>query len=275
MTDRPRRSVLYLPASNARALDKARGLDCDAVILDLEDAVAPESKVAARASAVEAVTAGGFGRRELIVRINPLNSEWGRDDLTAVAAARPDAILIPKVDGADDVAACRDIVGPDIALWAMIETARATFRLEQIACAGVAAMVIGTNDLAAEIGYRLEPDRQPVWSLLAQAVTAARIGGAAVLDGVFNALDDPVGLRRECEQAVRFGFDGKTVIHPNQIALCNAAFTPDAETIAHARRVVAAFADPSATHTGVVRVDGRMVERLHLIQAQRLLARLA
>ena len=268
------RSVLYVPASNARAIEKARTLACDAVILDLEDAVAPAAKHAARQAAVAAVTAGGFRAGSVAVRVNALATEWGATDLAALAAARPAAIVLPKVDGSADVAAARACLGvtpPPV--WAMIETARAMLRLEDIAGAeGLGALVMGTNDLAREMGARLRPDRTSFVGLLSLTVVAARAFGLAVLDGVYNDIGDADGFARQCQQAMDLGFDGKTLIHPGQIAPCNAAFTPDADDVATARRVVDAFDRPENHAKGAIALDGCMVERLHLEQAYKTLA---
>jgi citrate lyase subunit beta / citryl-CoA lyase len=274
-TIRPRRSALYMPASNAKAIEKARTLDCDVVILDLEDAVAPEMKADARAAAVAAVAEGGFGRRELVIRTNGLDTPWGADDLAAAAAARPDAILVPKVNDGADVAAYANAIGA-VPLWLMIETARSIFRLDEIgaalAQAGGGAFVLGTNDLAKEMGARPGVLRAPFQGMLGLSVAAARAHGLTILDGVFNAIDDDAGLAEQCAQGQEFGFDGKTLIHPKQIGPCNAAFTPDAAAVAWARTIVAAFADPQNAAKGAIRVDGKMVERLHLAQAERDLA---
>lgn len=269
---RPRRSALYLPASNPRALAKARTLACDVVILDLEDAVAPEAKPAAREAAVAAVREGGFGARELAVRVNALATDWGEEDCAALRAAAPDAVLVPKPDGGAAIAAYRERLG-EVPLWAMVETARAVLRLDDLAAApGLAALVVGTNDLAKELGARPGNDRLPFLGFLAQTVAAARAHGLAVLDGVYNAIDDAAGLDAECAQAVRFGFDGKTLIHPAQIATCNRAFSPTAEEVAWAEEVERAFAAPEAMGKGAIRLNGTMVERLHLDQARRTLA---
>lgn len=274
MTTRQRRSALYLPASNLRAIDKARTLPVDVVILDLEDAVAPDMKVAARDQAVAAVAAGGFGARELVVRVNGLDTEWGGDDLRALAAVRPDAILVPKVDAAAAMARYAAALGDsDTKLWAMIETTLSVFRLEEIAATGrsgpLATLVMGTNDLAKEMGAQPDLMRTPFLGLLGFAVAAARAHGLAILDGVFNDIDDSAGLETQLRQAVTFGFDGKTLIHPGQVAACNAAFTPDAVAVTAAERVVAAFDAPENAGKGAIRLDGRMVERLHLDQAHR------
>ena len=273
MTDalRPRRSALYMPASNPRAIAKARSLDCDVVILDLEDAVAPEAKASARDAAVAAAREGGFGPRELVVRVNALSTPWGADDCAALAEARPAAVLVPKVDDAAAVAAYAERLD-GVPVWAMVETAASVLRLDDLAAAlGLAVLVMGTNDLAKEMRATPGPDRLPLLGFLAQTVAAARAHGLGVLDGVNNLLDDAEGLAAECAQGARFGFDGKTLIHPAQIDACNAAFSPDATEIARAEAIVAAFADPAAAERGAIRVDGAMVERLHLDQARRTL----
>jgi len=275
---RRRRSALYVPASNERAIDKARSLPCDVVILDLEDAVAPDAKSQARAQAVAAVRAGGFGAREVVVRVNALGTPWGADDLDAVVAAAPSAILVPKVTHREDLRPYEQHLAGrgEIALWAMIETAASIFRVDEIAAAAadgpLTALVVGTNDLANEAGFRPGTDRQPLLGALGLIVLAARAHGLAVLDGVFNALDDREGLATQCAQGIAFGFDGKTLIHPGQIDPCNDAFTPDAAAIDAARHIVAAFAAPENASQGALRVDGQMVERLHLVQALRTLA---
>lgn len=276
------RSALYVPASNERAVEKSRSLPCDVVILDLEDAVAPEQKPEARELAVAVLRAGGFGPRELVVRVNGLDTPWGAADLAALQAAAPAAasltILVPKISTAADL---RDYEAAldgqaHVALWAMIETARSIFRLDEIAgCAAqgrLRGLVVGTNDLSKETGFQGGVDRLPLQGALGLIVLAARAHGLAVLDGVFNAIDDTEGFARQCAQGREFGFDGKTLIHPNQIAACNAAFTPDAAAVAAARRIVEAFALPENAGRGALRVDGQMVERLHLAQAQRTLA---
>ena len=279
---RPRRSALYLPASNPRAIAKARTLACDAVILDLEDAVAPEAKAQARLAAVEAAQAGGWGGRELVVRVNALSTPWGADDLAAVAGGGFAAVLIPKLEGPGDLdayARALDSCGASAVppLWAMVETAAALFALEPLAARArdlpLAALVVGTNDLALETGWRLTPARAPFAPALAMTVAAAHRHGLAAVDGVFNGLDDLEGLAAECAQGAAFGFDGKTLIHPAQIDAAHAAFSPSEHEVEHARAVVAAFADPAAQGRGAVRVGGAMAERLHLEAARRLLAR--
>lgn len=271
----PRRSALYMPASNARAIDKARSLACDVVILDLEDAVAPDAKDEARANAVAAVQAGGFGPRELVVRVNGLDTPWGEADLAAVADVRPDAVLIPKVSTPADLAEVRRRLAKPLPLWAMIETFAAIFRLEALgaesANEGVAAWVMGSNDLAKEMRCALTVDRAPLMTALTLALMAGRAHGLAVLDGVFNDIADAGGLAAQCAQGAAMGFDGKTLIHPSQVEPANTAFAPDAAAVEWARTVVAAFAQPEAAGKGVLKVEGRMVERLHFDQARRLL----
>lgn len=273
---RPRRSALYLPASNARAIEKARALDCDVVILDLEDAVAPDAKVAARDNAVAAVRNGGFGRRELVVRVNGLDTAWGPDDLAVCGAIGADAVLAPKVSSAADVSAYDAGLAGGTALWAMIETCEAVLGIAAIAAAAegsrLAAFVAGTNDLAKQLRARQTPDRAIFVPALFGMVAAARANGLAVLDGVYNALDNDAGLEQQCRQGADFGFDGKTLIHPRQVAIANAAFGPSADQVDWAHKVVAAFADPAAAGCGVLRLEGQMVERLHLAEAQQLLA---
>ncbi|CAN5375569.1 CoA ester lyase [soil metagenome] len=276
---RPRRSVLYMPASNLKAIAKARSLPCDAIILDLEDVVAPEQKDMAREQAVAAVAEGGFGARELIIRVNGLDTPWGEADLKAAAAASPDAILVPKVSDAGEVARYDGRIAhaaPTTALWAMVETARSLFHLDGLAGAAktsrLACLVMGTNDLAKEIGWRLAPGRAAFAAALSLSVAAARANGLVILDGVYNALEDDEGLTAECAQGVEFGFDGKTLIHPRQIDPCNAAFSPSEAEVAYARAVVEAFDLPENAGKGAVRVEGRMAERLHLSQALKVLA---
>lgn len=278
------RSVLYMPASNARAMAKARGLDCDAVALDLEDAVAPEAKADARAALVAQAQAGGFGHRRLIARINALSTPWGHDDLAALAAAPLDALLAPKVDSADDIAALSQAMdaagyGPGVALWVMIETPRAFLAIERIAAMAattrLAGFVLGLNDLAKDTGMVQAPGRAIFLPVLVQAVLAARANGLILLDGVCNAIDDPARIEAECVQARALGFDGKTLIHPAQIAPANAVFAPDAAALAEAEAIVAAFADPAHAGKGALKVGGRMVELLHRDMAARLIAKAA
>lgn len=278
---RPRRSVLYMPASNASAIAKARTLACDAVILDLEDGVAPDgdAKASARAAAVEAVRAGGFGQREVIIRVNGLSTPWGEADLEAAAAAAPDAILIPKISDGAELARydARISRAPDhTRLWAMLETCRALFRLDDIAGAAatsrLACLVVGSNDLAKELGATLGVGREPILGALGLCVAAARAHGVAIIDGVYNDLEDDEGFETQCRQGRDFGFDGKTLLHPRQLEACNRIFSPSPEALARARAVVEAFAAPENLGQGAIRVGGQMTERLHLLQAQRLLA---
>lgn len=272
---RPRRSALYMPAGNPRAIEKARGLACDVVILDMEDSVAPDAKPAARDLAVAAVAEGGFGRRELVVRVNGLDTPWGEADLAAVAAGavRPDAVLAPKVSTPGDVAAYAGRLPEGVALWIMVETCASLFALDALAAAGgpLAALVIGSNDLVKEMRCRVDAERRPLQAALSLTVAAGRARGLTVLDGVWNDIADLEGLERQCRQGVEFGFDGKTLIHPDQIAAANRAFAPEPEEVAWARTVAAAFDSPENRGKGVLRVEGRMVERLHLDQALRLL----
>ena len=272
--NRPRRSALYMPAANARAIEKARELPCDVVILDLEDAVAPDAKDVAREQAVEAVRAGGFGRREVVIRVNGLDTPWGLEDLAAAINARPDAILVPKVSSAHDVRAYGAAEAGGVPLWAMVETCASLFALSEIAGAGagLAALVIGTNDLAKEMRCRLTVERAALAGPLSLAVAGARAHGLVILDGVFNGIDDDAGLARQCDQGAEFGFDGKTLIHPRQIEAANRAFTPAEDEVEWSRTIVAAFDSPENAAKGVIRVEGRMVERLHLAEARRLIA---
>jgi citrate lyase subunit beta/citryl-CoA lyase len=271
-----RRSALYVPGSNTRALEKARTLPCDVLIIDLEDAVAPEAKRAAREQAVAAVASGGFAAAEVVIRINGLDTEWGRADLAAACVAKPSAILLPKVESPATLReATALLAGSDgIELWAMIETPRAMLRLDAIAASGapLRCLIAGTNDLIKETGIEVGIERRALQPGLFHLVMAARAHGLAVLDGVYNDIDDLDGFTLQCRQAREFGFDGKTLIHPTQIEPCHAAFMPDAASIEAARRIIAAFADPTNAGMGALRVDGRMVERLHLVQAQRTLA---
>jgi citrate lyase subunit beta / citryl-CoA lyase len=283
MTIRPRRSVLYMPASNARAIEKARTLPADAVILDLEDSVAPEGKAAARQQMFEAVTTGSFGAREVIVRINGLDTEWWLDDLNAVAKAKPDAVLVPKVSSPnhlEDVGERLVDISADqkIRVWAMMETPLAMLNARDIAAAAndvetrLTAFVMGTNDLAKDTRAKITPGRAPMLPWLMSCVAAARAFGLDILDGVYNDLGNAEGFARECGEARDMGFDGKTLIHPSQIGPCNAAFSPSAEDVAQAKKIIAAFDLPENEHKGVVQLDGRMVERLHADMARRTIA---
>ena len=282
MTVRPRRSVLYMPGSNARAMEKARELPADAVILDLEDAVAPDAKAKARELIGKALKDGGFGRREVVVRVNGLDTAWWADDL-AIAAAGPDAMLVPKVSTpaqfrqvAERLAAVG--VAPQLRVWAMMETPLAMLNVRDIAAAALdpaarlAAFVMGTNDLAKDTRARIVPGRAPMLPWLMTCVAAARAFGLDILDGVYNDLGDAEGFAAECRQAHDLGFDGKTLIHPQQIAPCNAAFSPASEEVEWARKIIAAFDLPQNADKGVIQIDGRMVERLHADMARRTVA---
>jgi citrate lyase subunit beta / citryl-CoA lyase len=276
---RPRRSVLYLPGANARALEKAATLPADALILDLEDGVAPEAKDAARERIVAAV-ATGFGHREVVIRANGLDTSWFDADLAAVAEAGPDALLVPKVGSVDEVraieAALVDAGAPDrTRIWAMLETPTAVLDARAIASASdrLTACVVGTNDLAKELGALHVPGRAPLSSALGWLVLAVRAAGKVILDGVHNDLEDLAGFEAECRQGRELGFDGKTLIHPRQLEPCNRIYAPAEDELAHARRVIAAFEEARRDGRGVATVDGRLVENLHVEQARQLLDR--
>lgn len=283
MTIRPRRSVLYMPGSNARALEKAKTLPADGVILDLEDSVAPDAKEAARKQVAEVVKAGGFGAREVIIRTNAVDTPWHAEDLAAAAQAGPDAILIPKVQSAETL----EMIGRRLLdmhtpiktrVWAMIETPLAIFNILSIAAeakdseARLSCFVLGTNDLAKDTRARLVPGRAPMLPWLTTVIAAARIYGVEVLDGVYNDLGNTDGFAVECQQGVELGMDGKTLIHPNQIEPCNKAFSPTDAEVEWARKMIAAFDLPENKSKGVVSIDGRMVERLHAEMARRTVA---
>ena len=266
MTIRPRRSVLYMPGSNPRALEKARSLPADALILDLEDAVAPDAKDLARSQVCEAVKAKGFGKREVAIRINGLSTAWGRADLDAAVEAAPDAILVPKVSAAGDLDAIDSrIEGRPIALWAMMETPLAILKAAEIAGAGgkLACLVMGTNDLIKEFHGVHTPDRRNLSAALGICVAAARAYGLAIIDGVYNDINNADGFLESCKQARAFGFDGKTVIHPSQLEPCNCAFAPSPDDVAAARKIIAAFDLPENKGKGAIALEGRMVELLH------------
>jgi citrate lyase subunit beta/citryl-CoA lyase len=283
MTIKPRRSVLYMPGSNARALEKVKTLSADGVILDLEDSVAPEAKETARRQVTDAVKAGGFGAREVFIRINGVDTPWHADDLVAAARAAPDAIVVPKISNPETL----ELIGRRLLdmgtdhktrVWAMIETPLAIFNILSIAAEAedsesrLSGFVMGTNDLAKDTRARLVPGRAPMLSWLSTCVAAARIYGIDILDGVYNDIGNADGFEMECRQGVELGFDGKTLIHPSQIAPCNAAFSPTPEEVAMARRMIAAFDLPENKGKGVVSIDGRMVERLHADMARRTVA---
>ncbi|HWC62077.1 MAG TPA: CoA ester lyase [Rhizomicrobium sp.] len=267
---RPRRSVLFMPGSNARALEKARALDCDVVALDLEDAVAPEDKALARIRVCEAVAAKAFGGKEVAVRINPLSSPFGHADMLAVAKAHPDAVILPKVSGPAEVGAEHRAFPESIAIWAMIETPKAMLHLDAIAGAGAACLVLGANDLLKEMGARPMAGRDNLLAAMSLTVIAARAHGLAAIDATYNAIADSDGFARSCEQGRSFGFDGKTLIHPSQIEIANRVFSPSAAELDEARRILAAFAQHP--EKSVFSFEGRMVERLHAEEAARLLA---
>jgi citrate lyase subunit beta/citryl-CoA lyase len=283
MTVRPRRSVLYMPGSNARALEKARELPADGLILDLEDAVAPEAKAQARTAIVNALKNGGFGSREVMVRINGLDTQWWVEDLNAIIPARPNVILLPKISEPgqlQDVAERLVDLGAEhhISIWAMMETPLAMLNVGEIAAAALdtetrlAGFVMGTNDLAKDTRARLVPGRAPMLPWLMNCLAAARAYGLSILDGVYNDLGNAEGFAEECKQAAELGFDGKTLIHPRQIEPCNTAFSPSPEEVALARKMIAAFELPENADKGVVQIDGRMVERLHAEMAKQTVA---
>jgi len=265
-TIRPRRSVLYMPGSNARALEKARGLPADALILDLEDAVAPDAKELARVQVCDAVKAKGFGKREVVIRVNGLATAWGEADLAAARTAAPDAILVPKVSTAAELAEIEARLGDaGSAIWAMVETPLAILNIAEIAAAGgrLACFVMGTNDLIKEFRGRHTQDRQNLAAALGLSVAAARAHGLAVIDGVYNDIKNADGFADSCRQGLAFGFDGKTLIHPSQIEHCNTVFAPSAEEVDAARKIIAAFELPENKGKGAIALDGRMVELLH------------
>lgn len=278
---RPRRSVLYMPGSNARALEKARALPVDGLILDLEDSVAPDAKAAARDQVCAAVRAGGFGPREVVIRINAMGTPWHAEDLAAAVEAGPDAILVPKVEAPSElklIGRHMEFAGTpeQTRIWAMIETPLAILNAHLIAEAAVAmpetrlsCFVLGLNDLAKETRARFVPGRTPMLTWIMTALTAARAYGLDILDGVYNQLQDEAGFRAECEQGRDLGFDGKTLIHPNQVAVANEAFAPQADEVERARKIVTVFDQPENRDRGAIQLEGRMVERLHADMARR------
>jgi citrate lyase subunit beta/citryl-CoA lyase len=282
-TIRPRRSALYMPGSNARALEKAREIAADALILDLEDAVAPDAKEMAREQVCAAVKAGGYGRRELIIRTNGIETPWFAADLAAAVDAKPDAILIPKVSSPETLIEIgHKLTGrwadPAIRIWAMIETPLAILDVERIARAAraptsrLACFVMGTNDLAKETRARFVPGRAPMLPWLTSAILAARAHGIDIVDGVYNEIRDEAGFVAECEQGRDLGFDGKTLIHPSQVAVANTVFAPDEAELVRARAIISAFDQPENAGKGAIQLDGRMVERLHAEMAARVVA---
>ena len=277
-TSRPYRSVLYIPGSKERALEKATGLACDAIIFDLEDAVAVDEKVNARAILAKALKEADYGARTRIVRVNGLDTDWGRDDLRAFAAAiregaKVDAILIPKVSRKSDLDAVADLI-PGVPLWAMMETALGMLNAAEIAAhPRLEGMVMGTNDLAKELQSRFRADRLPMMAGLGTCLLAAKAFGKIIVDGVYNAFKDEEGLKVECDQGRDMGFDGKTLIHPAQLEIANAAFAPSAAEIDLAQRQIAAFDEAEKAGLGVAVVDGKIVENLHIVTARQILAK--
>lgn len=278
-TLRPRRSVLYMPGANERALEKAKGLAADALILDLEDAVAPDAKADARERVCTAAASGEYGSREIAIRANGLDTRWHADDVAAIAAAGPDAIVVPKVNSVDDVRAIEGALerhgAPDrTAIWAMVETPQAMLHAEEIASASerLAVLVMGTNDLAKELRASHVPGRQPLLTGLGLCLLAARATGKVILDGVYNDIEDAEGFRAECRQGKEMGFDGKTLIHPSQLEPCNEVFAPSEAEVESARQIIAAFEEAEREGRGVVTVNGRMIENLHVDQARQTLA---
>jgi citrate lyase subunit beta/citryl-CoA lyase len=280
---RPRRSLLFMPGSNPRALEKARHLPADGIILDLEDSVAPDAKAMAREQIAQTIAAGGFGKREILIRINALDSPWWIDDLAMAAKAQPDGILVPKIYGADDLATIdgklrEHRADPSIRVWAMIETARAVLHAEELAAVAresgsrLAGFVFGPNDIARETRIRMMPGRAAMIPMITHCILATRLHGLEILDGPYSDFSNVEGFSLECAQARDLGFDGKTLIHPSQIEACNAIFTPPAEEVAQARKIIAAFERPENAARGAIQLDGQMVERLHAEMAKRTIA---
>jgi citrate lyase subunit beta/citryl-CoA lyase len=270
---RPRRSVLYMPGANERALEKAKTLPADALILDLEDAVAPDAKVAARDRVCAAAASGDYGRREVTIRVNGIDTPWHADDLAAAGKAGPAAVVVPKVNSADEVRVIAATLPEPVEIWAMIETPVAVLRCAEIAAASerLTALVLGTNDLAKELLAEQVPGRGPLLGPLSMCVLAARATGKAILDGVYNDVRDADGFERECLQGREFGFDGKTLIHPSQVEPCNRIFSPSEEDVERSRKIIEAFEAAQREGRGVVTVDGRMIENLHVDNARRIL----
>jgi citrate lyase subunit beta/citryl-CoA lyase len=280
---RPRRSLLFMPGSNARALEKARVLPADAIILDLEDSVAPDAKGLARNQIAQTIGAGGFGRREVWIRTNALDTPFWSDDVKMAALAKSDAILVPKVSSVDDLrtihAALHEAnADPSVRVWTMIETARAVLHAEELAAASreveprLAGFAFGPNDISRETRIRMQPGRAIMLPMIIHCILAARAYGLEILDGPYSDFSNVEGFNQECTQARDLGFDGKTLIHPSQIAACNAIFTPPAEEVARARRIIAAFELPENASRGAISLDGQMVERLHADMARRTIA---
>jgi len=280
---RPRRSLLFMPGSNARALEKARTLPVDGLILDLEDAVAPDAKAVARDQIAQAVAAKGFGKREVLIRINALDTPWWIDDLTMAGKAKPDGILVPKISSVADLTAIANRLSDinadqAIRVWAMIETARAVLDADKIAAASrdsemrLAGFVFGPNDISRETRIRMKPGRAEMIPMITHCILATRAHGLEILDGPYSDIQNIDGFASECAQGRDLGFDGKTLIHPTHIEACNAIFTPPAEEVALARKIIAAFQQPENAGRGAIQLDGRMVERLHADMARRTIA---
>lgn len=278
---RPRRSLLFMPGSNARALEKARALPADGIILDLEDSVAPDAKAVARDQIAQAVAAKGFGKREVLIRINALDTSWWIDDIAMAAKAQPDGILVPKISTVADLNAVADRLGnaaASIRVWAMIETARAVLDADKLAAASkdprtrLAGFVFGPNDIARETRIRMKPGRAAMIPMITHCILATRAHGLEILDGPYGDIGNIDGFAEECAQGRDLGFDGKTLIHPSHIDACNAIFTPPEAEVAEARKIIAAFAKPGNASRGAIQLDGRMVERLHAEIARRTIA---
>jgi citrate lyase subunit beta/citryl-CoA lyase len=280
---RPRRSLLFMPGSNPRALEKARNLPADGLILDLEDSVAPDAKAAARDQIAQAIAARGFGKREILIRTNGLDTPWWADDVAMAAKASPDGILVPKVSSIEDLDEIGDRLAglgaaPSVRVWAMIETARAVLHAEELAAGArdartrLAGFVFGPNDISRETRIRMLPGRAAMIPMITHCILAARVHGVEILDGPYSDIDNSDGFALECAQGRDLGFDGKTLIHPSQIEACNAIFTPPAEEVARARKIIAAFELPENASRGAIRLDGQMVERLHADMARRTIA---
>jgi len=276
---RPRRSVLYMPGANARALDKSRTLPADALIFDLEDAVAPDAKANARTQVTQTVETGGYGKREVFIRTNGLNTPWGYDDLVAAARVGPDAVLLPKVESAETVRQAESVLlshgaPPEIAIWCMMETPRAMLHAEEIADASprVGGLVMGTSDLAKDLQAQHTAMRLPLITALGLCMLAARAARIAILDGVFLDLNDEEGFVDSCRQGAELGFDGKTLIHPKQLAAANEVFAPSAEEVRLSQTIIEAYAEAEAQGRGVVVVDGKLIEKLHVDHAKRVVA---
>src|SRR3979490_974850 len=280
---RPRRSLLFMPGSKGGALAKARNPPADGLILALEDSVAPEAKAAARDQIAQAIAKGGFGKREVLIRVNALDSPWWIDDVTMAGKAGPDGILVPKISSVRDLTAIADRLGDinaeaSIKVWAMIETAAAVLHAEELAAASrdsatrLAGFVFGPNDISRETRIRMQPGRAAMIPMITHCILASRAYGLEILDGPYNDFSNVDGFGKECTQARDLGFDGKTLIHPGQIEACNAIFTPPAEEIAQARKIIAAFEQPANAARGAIRLDGQMVERLHADMARRTIA---